>query len=34
MNNKAIESIGTFDELLAENIFIQQMTKSANVRIE
>ena len=30
----AIESIGTFDELLAENIFIQQMTKSANVRIE
>ena len=34
MNNRVIESIGTFEELLAENAFLQQMTKSANVRIE
>jgi ATP-binding cassette, subfamily B, bacterial PglK len=34
MNNKVIESVGTFQELLVENLFLQQMAQSANVKIE
>jgi ATP-binding cassette, subfamily B, bacterial PglK len=34
MKERSIESIGTFDELLEKNAFIQQMSQSSNTQLE
>jgi ABC-type bacteriocin/lantibiotic exporter with double-glycine peptidase domain len=34
MKDRSIESIGTFDELLKQNAFVQQMSQSANTQVE
>jgi len=34
MKDRSIESIGTFDELLEKNAFIQQMSQSSNIQVE
>lgn len=34
MNNRSIESIGTFDELMEQNSYVQKMSQSSNIEIE
>ena len=34
MKDRSIESVGTFDELLEKNAFIQQMSQSSNTQVE
>ena len=34
MKDRSIESIGTFEELLKQNAFVQQMSQSANTQVE
>jgi len=33
MNNRSIESIGTFDELMKKNSYVQKMSQSSNIEI-
>ena len=34
MKDRSIELVGTFDELLEQNAFVQQMSQSSNIQVE